>query len=66
MFSSKDFGTGCLAIIVIFLCFLLVPVLITLFKISLIVAIPVALFMALIIGIGVLGKVVNRIFTKRP
>lgn len=66
MIESKDFATGCLVILIIILCIALIPILFFFFKLSLFVAIPLAIVAGLIFGIAILGKVVRWIFSKKP
>jgi hypothetical protein len=59
--GPKDFITGCLVIIV---AVVVVPLLVLLFKVSLYLAIVVGVFVAIILGIALLGKVVRLIFFR--
>ena len=57
--GPKDFITGCLVVVV---AVFVVPILILLFKVSVYLAIVIAVFVAIILGIALLGKVIRLIF----
>jgi hypothetical protein len=59
--GPKDFITGCLVIII---AVVVVPLLVLLFKVSIYLAIVVGVFVAIILGIALLGKVVRLIFFR--
>ena len=61
MLEPKDFAIGCLTIL---LFLVLVPLLYLGLKLSLLIAIPLAIFAAAILGTALLGKIVRRIFKK--
>ena len=61
MTASKDFAVGCLAII---MCLIFIPLLYIGFKLSLLFAIPLAIILAIILGIAVLGKIIRHIFSR--
>lgn len=63
MFGIKDFLTGCL---IIFLCLVLVPIFFFVCKLSLIIAIPLAIIIGVIAAIAFLGKAIKYIFSKSP
>ena len=58
----KDFITGCLVVI---LALIAVPILILIFKISVYLAVVVAVFLAIIFGFALLGRVIRLIFFKK-
>lgn len=65
MIGSKDFAVGCLLII---FCIILIPILWLAFKISLFVAIPLAILGGAIIAIAVIGRIIRflyAVFNKR-
>jgi hypothetical protein len=57
--GPKDFFTGCLVIMV---AVVVVPLLVLLFKVSLYLAIVVGVFVAIVLGTALLGKVIRLIF----
>ena len=59
--GPKDFFTGCLVIVV---AIFVVPILIFLFKVSVYLAIVIAVIVAIILGTALLGKVIRLIFFK--
>lgn len=59
MIGSKDFAVGCLLII---FCIILIPILWLAFKISLFVAIPLAILGGAIIAIAVIGRIIRFIY----
>jgi hypothetical protein len=62
MLEAKDFATGCLTIIV---CAVLIPVMYVVFKLTLLIAIPLGIMIGLILGITVLGRIVRLFFSKK-
>jgi hypothetical protein len=62
MLEAKDFATGCLTIIV---CAFLIPVMYVVFKLTLLIAIPLGIMIGLILGITVLGRIVRLFFSKK-
>ena len=63
---SKDFLTGCLAIILILaIVFVLVPLLILALKVSIFIAIPVGLLLALVVLTAFFGRIINLLRGKR-
>ena len=60
--GPKDFITGCLVIIV---AVFVVPILVLLFKVSIYLAIVVGVFVAIILGTALLGKVIRLILFRR-
>ncbi|MBN1842747.1 MAG: hypothetical protein JW883_10765 [Deltaproteobacteria bacterium] len=62
---SKDFLTGCLAIILILaIVFVLVPLLILALKVSIFIAIPVGLVLALVVLTAFFGRIINLLRRK--
>ncbi|MCG6982219.1 MAG: hypothetical protein LJE88_12495 [Deltaproteobacteria bacterium] len=62
---SKDFLTGCLALVLIgTILFILIPLLIFVLKLSVLVVIPIGLFAALVIFTAFFGRIIN-ILRKR-
>ena len=62
---SKDFLTGCLALVLIgTILFILIPLLIFVLKLSVLVVIPIGLFAALLIFTAFFGRIIN-ILRKR-
>jgi hypothetical protein len=59
--GPKDFFTGCLVIMV---AVVVVPLLVLLFKVSLYLAIVVGVFVAIVLGTALLGKVIRLIFFR--
>jgi len=62
MIGPKDFAIGCLTII---LCAILIPLLYIVFKLSLLIAIPLAIIVAVIFGIAILGRIIRLIFSEK-
>lgn len=62
MIEPKDFAVGCLTII---LCAILIPLLYIVFKLSLLIAIPLAIIVAMIFGIAILGRIIRLIFSEK-
>ncbi|MGA1865596.1 MAG: hypothetical protein ACMUHX_11110 [bacterium] len=61
---GKDFLTGCLALILIFVIFfLLVPISIFVLKLSMILVLPIAAFILLIIFTFFFGRIINTVIT---
>lgn len=59
--GPKNFVVGCLTLMIIFLCAILIPVVILFFKLSLLIAIPIGIIAAVILAVTVIGhKVGNR------
>ena len=57
---SKDFLTGCLALVLIgTILFILIPLLILVLKVSVLVVIPIGLFAALVIFTAFFGRIIN-------
>ena len=57
---SKDFLTGCLALVLIgTILFILIPLLIFVLKLSVMVVIPIGLFAALVIFTAFFGRIIN-------
>lgn len=65
MIKSEDFATGCLVLLIIILCAALIPILFFLFKLSLVVIIPIVIIVGAILGIAILGKITRWIFSKK-
>jgi Mg/Co/Ni transporter MgtE len=62
---SKDFLTGCLALIVIgLILFILIPLLIFVLKLSVLVAIPIGLVAAFVIFTAFFGRIINILRRK--
>ena len=62
---SKDFLTGCLALIVIgLILFVLVPLLIFVLKLSVLVAVPIGLIAAFVIFTAFFGRIINILRRK--
>jgi ABC-type bacteriocin/lantibiotic exporter with double-glycine peptidase domain len=62
---SKDFFTGCLALIVIgLILFILVPLLIFVLKLSVLVAVPIGLVAAFVIFTAFFGRIINILRRK--
>jgi len=59
--GPKDFITGCLVIVI---AAFVVPILILIFKVSIYLAICIGVFLAIILGIALLGKIVRLIFFR--
>jgi len=59
--GPKDFITGCLVIVI---AAFVVPILILMFKVSIYLAICIGVFLAIILGIALLGKIVRLIFFR--
>jgi uncharacterized membrane protein YccC len=59
--GAKDFVTGCLVVAVAVFA---VPIMVLLFKVSLYFAIAVGVFLAVILGIALLGRVFRLIFFR--
>jgi hypothetical protein len=62
MLEAKDFATGCLSIIV---CAVLIPLFFLVFKLTLVLAVFLAIGAAIILGITVLGRIVRLLFTGK-
>jgi hypothetical protein len=62
MIEPKDFAVGCLTII---LCAILIPLLYIIFKLSLLIAIPLAMIVAMIFGIVILGRIIRLTFSEK-
>ncbi|MGA1840832.1 MAG: hypothetical protein ACMUIU_09425 [bacterium] len=61
---GKDFLTGCLALILIFVIFfLLIPISIFVLKLSMILVFPIAAFILLIIFTLFFGRIINTVIT---
>jgi len=57
---SRDFLTGCLALVLIgTILFILIPLLILVLKVSVLVVIPIGLFAALVIFTAFFGRIIN-------
>ena len=57
---SKDFLTGCLALVVIgLILFILIPLLIFVLKLSVLVALPIGLIAAVVIFTAFFGRIIN-------
>ena len=55
-----DFLTGCVALVIIgVVVFLLVPLMVLLFKLSLLIAIPIGLFLLLLVFTTLFGRIIN-------
>mgnify|MGYP000746342729 CR=1 FL=1 len=65
MLSPKDFYTGCLSIAALLLALIAVPVLLIFFKFSLLAAIPIGLIIGVLVSVGILGKLIRIIFSKK-
>ena len=62
---GKDFKTGCLAIVAIFVVvFILAPVAIFVLRISLALVLPIALIILIIIFTAFFGRIINTIIRK--
>ncbi len=61
MIGAKDFAIGCLTIL---LFIILVPLLYVGLKLSLMIAVPLAIIVAAILGTAILGRIVRSIFSK--
>lgn len=62
MLETKDFATGCLTIL---LCAVLVPLFFLVFKLTLFLAIVLALATGIVLGITVLGRIVRFFITGK-
>ena len=62
MLEAKDFATGCLSIIV---CAVLIPLFFLVFKLTLVLAVFLAIVADIILGITVLGRIVRLFFTGK-
>ena len=62
MLEPKDFATGCLTVI---LCVVLIPVIYLVFKLTLLIAIPLGILIAMILGITILGRIVRLFLSKK-
>jgi len=62
MLEAKDFATGCLTIL---LCVVLVPLFFLVFKMTLILAIFLAMATGILLGITILGRVVRLFITGK-
>ena len=61
---GKDFLTGCLALVLIFIIFfLLIPISIFVLKLSMVLVLPVAAFILLIIFTLFFGRIINTVIT---
>ena len=57
---SKDFLTGCLALVVIgLILFILIPLLVFVLKLSVLVALPIGLIAAVVIFTAFFGRIIN-------
>jgi len=55
-----DFLTGCVALVIIgVVVFLLIPLMVVLFKLSLLIAIPIGLFLLLLVFTTLFGRIIN-------
>ncbi|MBF0303416.1 MAG: hypothetical protein HQK73_10265 [Desulfamplus sp.] len=62
---GKDFGVGCMSIIfILFVVFIVIPVLTFIFKVSFAVAILVGIIMIAVVGVAFFGKIVLYIKEK--
>ncbi len=62
---GKDFLTGCFAIILILsVIFVLVPLLIFALKVSVLIAVPIGLILALVILTAFFGRIINVVRKK--
>ncbi len=62
MLEPRDFATGCLTVI---LCIVLIPVIYLVFKLTLLIAIPLGILIAMILGITILGRIVRLFLSKK-
>lgn len=62
MLEAKDFATGCLTLIV---CVVLIPLFFFVFKLTLFIAILLAVPIGIVLGITVLGRIVRYFLTGR-
>ena len=62
MLETRDFATGCLTLI---LCIALVPLFFLVFKLTLFIAVPLALVFGIILGVTLLGRIVRYLFTGK-
>jgi hypothetical protein len=62
MLETKDFATGCLTLL---LCVALVPLFFVVFKLTLFLAIVLAIAAGVVLGITVLGRIVRIIITGK-
>ena len=62
MLEAKDFATGCLTILV---CALLFPLFFLVFKMTLFLAVSLAIATGMILGIAILGRIVRYFFTRK-
>ena len=61
---GKDFLTGCLALIIIFITFfILLPISIFVLRLSMVLVLPIAAFVLLIIFTFFFGRIINTIIT---
>jgi len=62
MLEAKDFATGCLTIL---LCAVLIPLFFLVFKVTLYLAIVLAVVTSIILGITVVGRIVRLFITGK-
>jgi len=62
MLETKDFATGCLTLL---LCAVLIPLFFLVFKLTLVLAIFLAMVTGVILGITVLGRIVRLFITGK-
>lgn len=65
MLSAKDLGAGCMAIVAVIISVMLIPILFLFFKFSLLAAIPIGLIIGILVSVGLLGKLIRTIFSRK-
>lgn len=65
MTAPKDFTVGCLVILIIALCVMLVPVAIFVFKLSFFIVLAIGIILVAILAVTILGKLIRFIFFRK-
>jgi len=57
MLETKYFATGCLTVII---CLVLIPLFLLVFRLTRVIAIPLAIIIAIILGLTLIGRIFYR------